>query len=262
MWNSLLLIAIFSLLALIVLGALAVLWGWRADTFQPLAGGAFALSLALLLLLLATRIFSSGRAPFSSMYEFIILFTAATLAVFLMVNTRYKSTYLSLLAAILALILLSAGTAFPQDVKPLMPALQSGWLKFHVITAVIAYGLFGIAFCLGLIYLLGLGTEQNSKNIEAAHIYKLVGWGEFFLTLVLITGAVWAEEVWGAWWSWDPKETWALVTWLLYAAYLHAFRIREWRGKKSVVLAVIGFVVVMFTLLGVSTLLPGNHSYV
>lgn len=82
------------------------------------------------------------------------------------------------------------------------------------------------------------------------------------MTLVIITGAVWAEEVWGSWWSWDPKETWALITWLVYAAYLHARQTRGWRGRKAGVMAVVGFIIVLFTLFGVSTLLPGIHSYV
>lgn len=99
----------------------------------------------------------------------------------------------------------------------------------------------------------------------AAH-YDLVGhksivMGFIFQTLLLITGAVWAEEVWGSWWSWDPKETWALITWLIYAVALHGYRSRQWKGRKAAYFSIFGFAVVVFTMLGVTFLLPGMHSY-
>ncbi len=115
-----------------------------------------------------------------------------------------------------------------------------------------------MAFCLGIIY---LTTSQDSNTIDQ-NIYKLVVIGFIFLNIVIITGAVWAEEAWGKWWSWDPKETWSLVTWIVYAIYLHARHTREWKGRKTAWMAVLGFLVVLFTLFGVSVLLPGLHSYV
>ena len=92
-------------------------------------------------------------------------------------------------------------------------------------------------------------------------MYNTVVVGFIFLSLLIITGAVWAEEAWGHWWSWDPKETWALITWLIYAAYLHLHRKPAWRGHKGCYLAIIGFICVLFTFLGVSFFLPGLHSY-
>lgn len=93
-------------------------------------------------------------------------------------------------------------------------------------------------------------------------LYRVIVFGFLFLTLVLITGAVWAEQVWGAWWSWDPKETWALITWLVYALFLHGRFTRGWQGRRTAWLAILGFVAVIFTLFGVTWLMPGMHSYI
>lgn len=143
-----------------------------------------------------------------------------------------------------------------------MPALQSRWLEIHVITAIIAYGAFALSCCLGILYLVkAKSAERGLDKLDAAlHWSVVVGFP--FMTLVLISGAVWAEEVWGRWWSWDPKETWALITWLIYAGYLHARKTYGWQGKKAAIMAIVGFAAVLFTFFGVSLLLPGDHSYV
>jgi ABC-type transport system involved in cytochrome c biogenesis permease subunit len=162
---------------------------------------------------------------------------------------------------LLLTLLLAMLGSLPSDLRPLMPALQSRWLHAHVATAILAYSLFAVSFCLGLIYLFQPFLDEADLKIIDRRMYQLVVWGFTLLTLVIITGAVWAEEVWGNWWSWDPKETWSLVTWVVYAAYLHSRRTIGWRGRKSAWLVVIGFLVVLFTLFGVSILLPGLHSY-
>lgn len=147
-----------------------------------------------------------------------------------------------------------------------MPALQSYWLKLHVAVAILAYGSFAVSFGAGLLLLLGKrlfvrGSEQWEVELERL-MNNAIAFGFPFMTLVLVTGAVWAEQVWGTWWSWDPKETWALITWLIYAIYLHGRLSRTWGGKQSAWMVVIGFGAVIFTLFGVTWLLPGLHSYV
>ncbi len=243
---------------------------WRPHAWGDLASqGWLVLSAASMLGILVIRIIESNRMPFANMYEFSILFALAILLVFLFLRYSLKSPLFDLSVAVLLTILLAIASTLPAELKPLMPALQSRWLHAHVATAIIAYAAFAMAFCLGIMYLMKAHfakTRQirqlstDLKKIDRM-IYKLVVLGFSLLTIVIITGAVWAEEVWGNWWSWDPKETWSLVTWVVYASYLHARRTKEWRGRKSAWLAVIGFLVVLFTLFGVSILLPGLHSY-
>jgi cytochrome c-type biogenesis protein CcsB len=108
-----------------------------------------------------------------------------------------------------------------------------------------------------------LKLSANLPGLEALDelTYKIIGLGMPFLTLCIVTGAFWAEKAWGSYWSWDPKETWSLITWLIYAGYLHVRLIGNWRGKKAIYLAIAGFLAVIFTFLGVNLLLPGLHSY-
>jgi cytochrome c-type biogenesis protein CcsB len=156
-----------------------------------------------------------------------------------------------------------------REIKPLMPALQSGWLAFHVSTAIIAYGAFGVSATLGTFFLWRECIRKDSfldRHIPETEkldliAYRSVCLGLLFLTLTILTGALWAERAWGSYWSWDPKETWSLVTWIIYAVYLHLRLRRGWKGKAAAIFAVIGFICVIFTYIGVNTFLPGIHSY-
>ena len=166
--------------------------------------------------------------------------------------------------------LISGYAAFQsREVHELMPALRSSWLGFHVSTAIIAYGSFGVAFVLSIIFL--LRDRMQDQSFWDRHIpgkekldlisYRSVCLGLLFLTFTIVSGAIWAEQAWGSYWSWDPKETWSLVTWLVYAVYLHLRIRRGWNGRAAAVFAVVGFVCVIFTYIGVNTFLPGIHSY-
>jgi ABC-type transport system involved in cytochrome c biogenesis permease subunit len=163
---------------------------------------------------------------------------------------------------ILVLLSLSIITCFSalllpgkyKEIIPLVPALQSYWLFFHVALCFLAYGSFAVSFGVSLSYLF---TREVSLDELT---YRSIAIGFVLLALGIITGAVWAHYAWGAYWSWDPKETWALITWLIYALYLH-LRAIGWRKKRSAWLAIIGFFAVIFTYLGVNFLLPGLHSY-
>jgi cytochrome c-type biogenesis protein CcsB len=151
-----------------------------------------------------------------------------------------------------------------KTIEPLVPALQSNWLLAHVGVAIVAYGAFAISFATALLYI--LKEYYNYKWLPAKEklndlTYQLIALAFPFMTLVLITGAVWAEQAWGTYWSWDPKETWSLITWLIYLGYLHSRLVLRWKGKASAWLAVIGFLAVIFTYLGVNFLLSGLHSY-
>jgi len=149
------------------------------------------------------------------------------------------------------------------SIKPLLPALQSNWLIAHVITCFLGYAGFGVSCALSLMYLF-TGQHRNQDALRALLlddlIYQTVVVGFILLTAGIVTGAIWAESAWGRYWGWDPKETWSLITWLVYAALLHARLMRGWEGKRLAVLSVVGFACVLFTYFGVNYL-PGLHSY-
>jgi cytochrome c-type biogenesis protein CcsB len=154
-------------------------------------------------------------------------------------------------------------------IQPLVPALKSNWLIAHVATCFFGYAAFAIAFGMSIMYLIKATRPDKSEGI-IGHIPKLgvldelthqmVLFGFLFLTGGIITGAVWANSAWGSYWSWDPKETWSLITWFIYATLLHARLMRGWQGKKIAYLSIFGFAAVLFTYFGVN-LLPGLHSY-
>ena len=154
-----------------------------------------------------------------------------------------------------------------------MPALQSDWLLYHVITSFVSYGAFAVSFGVSVLYLFKANAEKSglkegsilgmfpdSKVLDEVN-YKAIAVGFPLLSLGIITGAAWANYAWGTYWSWDPKETWSLITWFIYAAYLHARLTRGWQGKRAAILSIIGFLFVIFTYFGVNFLLSGLHSY-
>ena len=237
------------------------------------------------------RTVKAGRPPFASMYEFGLLVVLALALLWLVLEL--KGRYWHFGPVLLPTILILAGVVllFFQEPRPLMPALQSAWLVAHVMTAVVAYGLLAASFGLALAWLVRTrngsrqggeatgselsGTQGSGGTGEANRemtglppaqvlwltLDRMVSLAFPFLTLLIITGAIWAQYAWGSFWRWDPKETWALITWLLYLVYLHGTRIRKWRERTAVWFAAAGFVVVLFTFFGVNLLLAGLHSY-
>jgi cytochrome c-type biogenesis protein CcsB len=151
------------------------------------------------------------------------------------------------------------------EIQPLIPALQSYWMKIHVPANFIGYGSFSLAAALGLVYLLAKNKFLQSRLPEIEIIddlmYKVIAIGFTFFTIATILGAMWAAEAWGSYWSWDPKETWALIVWLNYAAWLHMRLVKGLRGPMLAWWALIGFFVTLFAFLGVNMFLSGLHSY-
>ena len=252
----------FALFLIGIMISLYSLW-WSTEGLQKLIKWIIRLALLFLTIAIIARIVETGRLPFASLYEFVLAFTWAILCFFVITRRRFYSPIFDLLSNIMVVGILLAASFLPTEARPLMPALQSNWLHIHVFTAIIAYGSFAVSFCLAGVYMF---QENRATVIELRPldqlIYRLVVLGFIFLSLVIITGAIWAEQVWGNWWTWDPKETWSLVTWLVYAAYLHARHTYNWKGRRSAVMVLIGFGLVLITLFGVSLILPGLHSYI
>ena len=241
----------------------------KKDALSRVAVILQAAGLALHTAALICRGVGAGRLPMTNQYEFATAFAWGLCLVSLIFIVKFKFPVLGAFAAPVIFIVIGYAAMQSREVRELMPALRSNWLGFHVSTAIIAYGAFGVSFVLSLIFL--LRDRMRAQGFMAQHIpdkekldvisYRSVSLGFLFLSLTIVTGAIWAERAWGSYWSWDPKETWSLVTWIIYAAYLHLRLRRGWQGRAAAVFAVIGFICVLFTYVGVNTLLPGVHSY-
>ncbi|NLI54652.1 MAG: c-type cytochrome biogenesis protein CcsB [Clostridiales bacterium] len=222
------------------------------------------LCIALMTAFLIARTIRTGHGPFTSMYEFSAAFVWGILLMSIVFSWRYKNLVIHLSGFILSgCLLIYIGTLSP-DAAPLVPALQNSLLlSAHVFAAVIAYGAFTIGFIASILYVIqkndrfhALPTLSKLEDIS----YHSVVIGFPFMTLVIVLGAIWADIAWGTFWSWDPKETASLVTWLLYAGYLHTRLLKNWRGRKSAILLIVGFIAVIFTFFG-NYLFGGLHSY-
>ncbi len=207
-----------------------------------------------------------GYVPLSNLYESLVFFGLSVAGIYLFWELKLsKKVFGSLVFILATLIMAFASFVTDSSIKPLIPALKSNWLIAHVITCFLGYAAFGIAFVVGIFYLLsGSNTFQKhlpEKAVLDNFMYKTILFGFFWLTIGIVTGAIWADQAWGNYWSWDPKETWSLITWFIYAGAIHARLIRGWQGKKIAWLSILGFIAVLFTYFGVNFLLSGLHSY-
>jgi cytochrome c-type biogenesis protein CcsB len=229
-------------------------------TAVVLAAGAVAQTIYL-----ALRWVAAGRAPFSNMFESLVLFAWTVVVVYLALQWRRQVPALSAATALLAVLTLAYASTFETKIEPLMPALRSNWLTIHVLTCFLGYGAVAVAFLASLGYLaVTRGGHPDRADLAAAFeaaTDKTISFGFLFLTVGIISGAVWANSAWGTYWSWDPKETWSLITWFIYAVFLHCRFLRGWGGRRAAWISVLGFLSVMFTYFGVNYLLSGLHSY-
>jgi cytochrome c-type biogenesis protein CcsB len=222
------------------------------------------LGLAFISASLLFRTISSGRGPFANMYEFSVAFAWGILAMYAYFERRYQQRALGLVALPIALALLLYAMTIPSAIDPLVPALQNNLLlSVHVAVAIVAYGTLSISFAAAVLHLIqgehgrrGLPNHEILDEIS----YKAVVIGFPFLTLTIVLGAVWADVAWGSYWSWDPKETASLVTWLIYGSYLHARVVRGWRGRRAAWLLFLGFGATLFTYFG-NLYFGGLHTY-
>jgi len=219
-----------------------------------------------------------GHAPFSNLYESMLFFSWTIVLIYLISLKRLQSRLLGAVVMPLGFLALASTSLMDREIQPLVPALQSNWLTAHVITCFLGYAAFAVAFGVSLLYLWkvkelkvkekarGVSEDSLFRRLPSAEVldefsYRIIGVGFPLLTLGIVTGAAWANSAWGSYWSWDPKETWSLIVWLIYAAYLHARIARGWRGRRSAWLSVVGFCATLFCYLGVNLLLSGLHSY-
>ena len=248
-------------------------WG-KVATLAAL-GGLLAHTVALIIRWVASYDLGIGRAPLTNFYESLIFFAWTISLLYLLMEWRLKNRSLGAFvmpAAFLVMAYASIAPGINNRIEPLIPALQSNWLTSHVLTCFLGYAAFTVAFALAIMFLIKKRFALKNGNpgmflrllpdedMIDELMYQCVVLGVVFRALGIVTGSVWAHYAWGSYWSWDPKETWSLITWLVYAAMLHARLVRGWRGKRMAVLSIIGFGCVLFTYLGVN-FLPSLHSY-
>ena len=235
------------------------------EKLRKAAYGLFAAAFLLHTAFTAWRGVEAGRLPLANQFEFASGFAWSAAVMGLMLYGRMKQEWIKTVSMPVAFLVLSYAAFQPMEIKELMPALRSTWFALHIGSATFSYAAFAISGGLGVHYLLQMKkghTEKESRMVQTDYmIYRLICLGFLLLTVVILSGAIWAEQAWSRWWSWDPKETWALITWILYAIFLHQ-RIRmKWQGKRMAWFAIIAGICMLFTFAGVNKLLPGLHSY-
>jgi cytochrome c-type biogenesis protein CcsB len=208
-----------------------------------------------------------GHAPLSNFYESLIFFSWSIVCVYLIMRKRYQNSLFGVFSVFSAFLILAYASLSGNvncTIQPLIPALQSNWLISHVVSSFLAYACFAIAFGSSILYLLKIKLNVNmvpDADFLDEVTYKMISIGFVLLTIGIITGAAWADKAWGRYWGWDPKETWSLITWLIYGAFLHTHLARGRRGVKMSLISIIGFMAVIFTYIGVNYILSGLHSY-
>jgi cytochrome c-type biogenesis protein CcsB len=267
---------------------------------------------------LGTRWWMTGVWPLTNLYGSLSLFSACSVAIFLVFAYRYDLAFLGGFVLTLAAIAFTYGMTWNEGTMPAVPALQSYWIKIHVPIVISAYASFMVSFCVSLMYLFKAALELRYARRAPLHPavaaaggadamsafarataggeirndtpalssaaaagdatarwlvglpslarldvmqYRIIAVGLPLLSLGIITGAMWAKEAWGAYWQWDPKETAALFSWIVYAAYMHLHTRPEWRGTRTAWVSVFGFVSIVFCYLGVNIWISGLHSY-
>ena len=234
------------------------------------------LGTALLLVAIATRGIAAGRTPWANMYEFTMVGSFVALAVFLGVGRVRQVDYLGAFVTGLAAVFLTLGlNVFYVAAMGVQPALQSYWLVLHVGVAIIATGVFTVAFVASVLQLLTSAREGGAVRLSSwrwldrtptptaleALSFRLNAVAFVLWTFTIIGGAIWAEHAWGRYWGWDPKEVWSFVIWVVYAAYLHARTTRGWSGSRAAWFVVVGYACLLFNFTGVNLVFNGLHSY-
>ncbi len=236
--------------------------------------GILSLSLGFIVhsLALLSRYVEAGHTPITNLHESLSFFAWSVVGVYLILYFKYRLDVLSAFISPVAAVLIILASFFPGEIIPVAPVLDSFWLPIHVIFALSGDAMFTLCFAASVMYLIQ-ERQIKSKRIGPFYYrlpglkvlddlnYRCLTFGFPLLTMGIITGSVWVESAWGSYWSWDPKETWSLITWFLYAALLHGRLTVGWRGRKAAIFAIVGFTVLVFTFIGVNLLLSGLHSY-
>ncbi len=244
----------------------------RNDKFSCNAKRLLIGGFAMHCLSIGVRWLATDITPAASLHESLSFFAWSLVFIYILFDLRYHMAMLGAFISPLALALMIFGAAVPSQAPNVNPMLDSWWFPVHVSLAFLGHAVFAIAAAAGVMYLLqermlkskkfsGLFYRLPSLNALDSMNYKCLTFGFPLMTMGIISGAIWANSAWGGYWRWDPKETWALITWFLYAALLHGRLTVGWRGRRAAIFAIIGFIFLLFTFFGVNLFLSGEHTF-
>lgn len=266
--KSLLYVSLILYLSSLVTVLFHHLTRWRGPSqrrvLELLSKNVLITGLILHTLVLCLRTYLTGHAPMADLFETLVFYSWCTVLLSVVVVLRYAeretevvTVALAVLALVFALLNTTAGKTLPL-------VLRTYWFEIHVISSFVAYSLFTLAFSGAVLFLI----HEPSKDPEPGLLKKYqdiaarsILWGFFFFSASMFAGAVWAWLAWGTYWLWEPKVIWSFIVWFFYAGAMHAYYVREWRGRGLAVATVLGFFVVVFTYLGVSLLMKSSHSF-
>ena len=238
---------------------------FKKSKFAKAAWLVFLAGFAVHCVFLFVRGFVAGRLPLSNQFEFSCAFAWGIGLLLIFVRGRLKADWLTVAALPMLLCIMTYSALQPMEINELMPALRSAWFGIHIGAAVFSYAAFILAGCVGIRYINTTKKNPDGEQLKLRQMdylsYRIGAFGFLFLTVVILTGAIWAEQAWSAFWTWDPKEVWALITWIIYAVYLHMRLKKSRKGTFMAWYLIIAVPIVFFTFAGVNTLLPGLHSY-
>jgi cytochrome c-type biogenesis protein CcsB len=259
----------------------------RRELFESLSKTIIVIGLVIHIIALFIRTYESGHAPMLAMYETLLFYSWSIVFISTIVICRYRERFTELITIPVAIMSMIFAQMSETPAKPLTLILKTRWFEAHVISSFAAYALFTLSFSAAVLYLLfdfqimSLRTHSKAtRSTEVAYgqkpfaittaeimkdlqdiAHRSILWGFFFFSASMFAGAVWAYLAWGAYWLWEPKVIWSFIVWFYYAGAVHAYYVKEWRGKGLAIATVAGFFVVLFTYLGVSLLMKSSHSF-
>lgn len=243
-----------------------VAWIWHSRAWRQGAVEQTGIAIRILwagwvlhLLLMGLRWHQAGHIPLITAFEFVNFFAMLVIGVFLLFSLNAKNRMLGVFLLPVGLFLMFYAALLSRDVQPELIIFDSLLLKFHVLTTLLGYAAWSITFAASISFLYLERKKTASPGLFDRMAYRASFFAFCFLTLGIITGAIWGDRVFGQLWFWDPKETWSFITWLIFLAYLHARYTLDWKGRRAAILAIIGFFAVVFTYVGVDFLLPQIH---
>jgi len=235
--------------------------GWRKASPEQTASAIRFLAAGWLLhfLMIMLRWYRADHVPMLSAFEFVTFFALLVVGVFLLFARQESNRALGVFLVPVGLLLMLYAAFTPKDIEPELIIFDSLLLQFHILTTLLGYAAWSVTFAASICFLYLERKGEASPGLFDQMAYRAAFFAFSFLTLGIVSGALWADKVLGQLWFWDPKETWSFITWLVFLAYLHARYTLDWRGRRAAILAIVGFASLVFTYVGVDFLLPQIH---
>jgi ABC-type transport system involved in cytochrome c biogenesis permease subunit len=235
--------------------------GWKQDSSDKTRFAVRILWLGWLLhiLMVGLRWYRAEHVPMLTAFEFVSFFALLVIGVFLLFARRERNQALGVFLVPVGLLLMVYAAFTSKAIEPELIIFDSLLLQFHILTTLLGYAAWSVTFAASVCFLYLERTKQAAPGLFDQMAYRAAFFAFSFLTLGIITGALWGDRVFGQLWFWDPKETWSFITWLIFLAYLHARYTLDWRGRRAAILAIVGFLSLVFTYVGVDFLLPKIH---